>query len=361
MIFSVGKIADVDIHLHKYFESHNIESFIIRKSKIDYNKMSFFNVNNESVIYEDNLKKLKKFNNNNILFSINGGVLGLLFRHPELLIYLSKFRIYNVSTGADFSELLLSKSIKGFIYRAYLKFLSLNSWTVATNDIIQNTQIYEYTRKSIFINLPFFWPTSENDLSDLSDSNELNRFLHLSNLDWGITDNKTDRNSFKANDLFIYALKVLKDMEFLFSCTIAFRGPDRFVAYKLVYDFNLENHINWVDNFEDYNLLVNEIDRHNLIVDQFYMSGLGGIANLALARGKKLLSYVDDDVFSNYKHSIPPIINCNSVDSIVSGILNHKKLDSIHSSKVIKNWYISFNKSDFVLSRVKSELIKSEL
>lgn len=355
----VGRIADVDIHVQRYFKNHGLTSYLIRSSRIDEKKFSFFKLDSSDILYEKDSSALwRSFKNSSNIISVNGGLIGLLFRNPILILSLVNKNIYNLSTGADFSELLISKSIKASIYRLYLRLFVKKSWTIATKEIISNIKLFAFTKNSAFVNIPFWWPENRNT-NDKFPVGTL-RMLHLSNLDWGETDNHLQRSSIKSNDLFIFALRRLAELDFDFSCNIAFRGPDKFEAYKLIYDLGLEPHVKWIDNFEDYDLLISNIDSHDLIIDQFYNSGLGGIANLALARGKMLMTFVDEDVFTKYKHTLPPVINCNSTDSILHSILNLSEYTSIYNSVAIQEWYHSFNKSGFILSRLFEEGIDLE-
>ncbi len=253
-----------------------------------------------------------------ILFSFTGAVLGPLKKvYP--LRFLPMFPpIVNISTGSDITELLGERSLKGFLYRIHLRFSTLN-WLVEYPHGLKN--ILKYKIPNVYF-MPFPAFRLPEKKLPLPESNDKIIFFHPSHLDWRVSDPDENRNSSKGNDRFIKAfIRAVKnglDAE----CILLYRGPDRDLALKMVEDSGIKERFIWKQALTRDELFDAFLKCH-VVVDQFDVGGLGGIAVEAMASGRPVMTYIEENCSRlQYGGDIPPVINCWSEEEIYRQINN---------------------------------------
>lgn len=145
------------------------------------------------------------------------------------------------------------------------------------------------------------------------------RYFHPSNLDIGLTDSTPGRNSTKGNDRFIRALLRAMDEGVDAECVILDRGPDRKIIRKMIESskhgekFFWRPHLNRDELFE-------EMANSDIVVDQFDVGGLGGLAIEAMAIGRAVLLHLETKGMPIVYPQLPPVLNAKSEEEIYQSI-----------------------------------------
>ncbi len=240
--------------------------------------------------------------------------LGRLTSIKEFLIKRKKIAV--ITQGSDITEFIDSPSMYGLLYRFLLRRSVFNLLCP------YKATVSKFLNHSI---TNMFWSRLPHALPDFSRKSKHNKkkrlqFFHPSNLDWAHTDNKSGRNSTKGNDRFLRAFKKAIDHGIKVHCHILDRGPDRLLARKFIEENNLQLFFTWHNdmNRKELYALMRESD---IIVDQFDVGGLGGIACEAMAQRKPVMIYMDKNCWPLVYREEPPVINCHTEDEIYQAIL----------------------------------------
>ena len=142
--------------------------------------------------------------------------------------------------------------------------------------------------------------------------------LHASNMDWGATDSGAQRKSTKGNDKFIRALARFRaESDRPLAVVMLDRGPDRELARAMVGDLGLDDVVEWRGSMRNDELYA-AMAGADLIVDQFDVGAMGGIAWEAVTMGRPLLTYLAPDTAALVHDELPPILNARAEDEIVA-------------------------------------------
>lgn len=247
------------------------------------------------------------------------GILPWLLKYFWLLAKILPFPpVVNYCTGSDITELIRERSLNGLIYRSLVRGAALNVLAGAP-EILRSALDYKIVN-SIFIRSPYM--LGVNRPQDVENSGPL-VFLHPSNIDWGKSDTSAGRNSTKGNDRFIRAFLRSLDAGCNAKCILLDRGPDRAVARRMIEESGHANAFEWYPT-QSPKALADLIVRADIVVDQFDVGCLGGIATEAMSYGKPVMTYVDRSSVSVFYDVPPPLINCRSEDEIFNAILSNQ-------------------------------------
>lgn len=240
-----------------------------------------------------------------------------------LLPALSFPPIINVPHGSDITELATERSLQGFLYRQVLRrsaFTVVPAYPFAVR-AIQKIRPTRY----MFFKYPYL--LSKRISHQVSPAREI-IYLHASNLDWGETDNKPGRNSTKGNDRFLSAFAAAAKSGAPIFCLILDRGPDRFAARKLVRELGAEKFFEWIAPVES-SELPKLLAKADVVVDQFDVGGLGGIAMEAMAQGRVVMTYLDGACVPLVYDEMPPILNCRTQEEMELIIFAHQDIEAL--------------------------------
>lgn len=230
--------------------------------------------------------------------------------------------VVNFWTGSDILEAVRQQSRHQRLYRQILRFGSLN-WCPPYPRAIENL-VQLRADRVVFLDYPFALPQSGPELPEperpVQESDHPLVFLHPSHLDWGINDPAAGRYSTKGNDRFIRAFARAVKSGLHAQCLVVSRGPDVRPAQALVAECGLTEHVQWLPSLTRGELF-RRYAQADVVVDQFDVGGLGGIAIEAMAMGKPVLTFVDEQAARLQYDDPPPVLNCRTEDEICDRIM----------------------------------------
>src|SRR5439155_2362898 len=146
------------------------------------------------------------------------------------------------------------------------------------------------------------------------------RFFHPSHFDWKLHDAGIHRNSSKGNDRFIRAFARAIQEGLDAECVFLERGSDRDAAKTLLTELGVGDRAIWRAELPRDELL-KEIERADVVVDQFDVGGLGGIATEAMSLAKPVMIHLDEGCAGLLYADSPPVLNCHTEQEIYQQIL----------------------------------------
>jgi len=224
--------------------------------------------------------------------------------------------IVNATTGSDITEFAAGTSLGARAYRQYLRFVDLN-WCVTYPHALKNILRFRIPNV-VFMRLPYYLPFDAPAHGGARSGGRL-RFFHPSHLDWKQSDPGAHRNSSKGNDRFLRAFARAVKLGLDAECVILDRGPDRQVARDLVRDLGVADRFIWKSEMTRPELVA-EFELADVIVDQFDVGGLGGIAVEAMSRRKPVMIYIEEACRRLVYPEPVPVLNCHSEDEILAEI-----------------------------------------
>ena len=209
---------------------------------------------------------------------------------PYLLYVRGRLRPYLAfATGSDFREMARNDGGRnGDLMRAFFRH--------ADEVLLLNTDMLLFKDEMGFRSARFF-PFVINEekfapraASAARDPTPLNLFM-MSNLDFGITDNKPGRNSIKATDNVFRALSLFVAAGGRAHLTAIDRGPDREVARRLVNELGLTGHVTFKAPLSEEERLRHLADA-DIVLDQFHLGAFGLGALEAMSMGRPLITFL---------------------------------------------------------------------
>lgn len=302
-LYTIDRISEEYLSLFRYFKSIDIV------------------VNDRALLIKE-MRKAK------LCINVSMGILDHL-GIKCLLFYLlfQKVPLINIPTGSDLSEIEIEERLRKLLFLILLK----RGITHLPHYFFCIRSFFKYKFKNFFFsNHPYILQQKQ----PIVGNKEL-VFFHPSNLDWGATDNKYGRNSFKNNrlfiDAFIRASKHLKNKNIFLKCLILDRGPDKDLAKQRISKEKANTFFKWILPTTTVKL-VQYILMADVIVDQFYLGILGMISMEAMAQAKPVMIYIDKNCWPLVYDEEPPVINCHTEDEIYNAILewaDKKKLQDL--------------------------------
>jgi glycosyltransferase involved in cell wall biosynthesis len=226
----------------------------------------------------------------------------------------------NICTGSDVMERSVERSIDGTLQR--LAFSQAYITVLVNYPVALRNAAALRLRNAVVLPFPYLSapePAGSAPRNLRSSPDEM-LILHPSHLDWGETDSNNQRASIKGNDRFLRALaRFAQTATFPVRALILDRGPDRQRARELVAELNLTRNVTWLDQMTR-DELYSAIKQSDLVVDQFEVGGLGGIAWEAMSLGKPVLMHLatPNDLLA-YDEEVP-ILQAKSEGEILSAL-----------------------------------------
>lgn len=243
-----------------------------------------------------------------------------------------------LATGSDLREWVFRYKLSGIM----LRFVAKKSKIIMAGsdmETILSAKRLGVEKKIEFI--PFF-PVNIKKIRSYKNEKNINdkilRIFNPSNQIWNI----------KGNDNLIKSVAILRREGYLISLTLLKRGTDYDKSKSLVIDMGMESIVSWKEVMSRKELIC-EMNKADVIADQFVLGDVGGIAREAMCLGKPVLGYLKN------KNDIRPIINCSSVEEIKRAII--KCMDKDYRKNVgekaacFADEYYSFNKFGQQLKR----------
>lgn len=225
--------------------------------------------------------------------------------------------VVNHTTGSDFAEMLVAPGWMGAYYRHFTRTASLNM-VVPYPHVLENV-VNVGLRNICFRRYPYLLPEHPAPAGN-PDTGRRIRYLHPSHLDFGINDPDPGRKSTKGNDRFIRAFIAALDQGLDAECLILYRGPDREEARRMTEESPHADRFIWSDGLPRERLF-EEMAAADVIVDQFDVGGLGGIAVEAMGLGKPVMIYLDERSLDILYSERPPVLNARTEKEILDVLL----------------------------------------
>ncbi len=268
-------------------------------------------------IYETKLSFIKECFSSRVIFNFSGSLVFFLGKYLFLLKFYFFPPVISYITGSDLMEEPFQKNLISRLYR----FLFKNSYLlclVPMKSYIAALKKLHIDRIS-FVRHPFLILKDKKiKKQKIKDTSKI-IFAHISNIDWGESDNKAYRESTKGSDKFIRAFIRASRQFSNIKCIILDRGPDAINAKKIIEAANCSA-FDWFPPCSQ-GELYKIFDKADVIIDQFDLGAFGGIAIEGMSYGKSLLTYADDLYLKGmFYNDTPPIFNASSENEILEKI-----------------------------------------
>jgi glycosyltransferase involved in cell wall biosynthesis len=238
---------------------------------------------------------------------------------PYLLYVCGRLRPYLAfATGSDFREMARNDNgTNGELMRAF--FRQADQVLLLNNDMLLFKDEMGFKNACFFpfvINEEKFAPRA---VSSARNPQRLNLFM-MSNLDFGITDNKPGRNSMKANDNVLRALAQFVAAGGRAHLIVIDRGADREIAKRMVSDLGLTEHVTFKTPLSEEERLQHLADA-DIVLDQFHLGAFGLGALEAMSMGRPLVTFVHADAFTmSYGTRPHPFVNAKDPEQICGAL-----------------------------------------
>lgn len=321
-LYTTSEISKEFLDLFFYFKSENI-------------------IVNDRKVLDRHLRKARLFININLGIIDSLGIKRLLFQ-----IFFKKIPVINIPTGSDIAEIEIETRIRKILFLMLLRY----GETYLPHYFHSVRIFFKYhLRRMFFSKHPYILQDKKKSIL-----NQEIVFLHPSNLDWGITDNKSGRNSIKNNivfiEAFIRASKYLSQQNIALKCLILDRGPDKDIARQIIHSKEAAHFFEWLPSTTSVGL-AQYIAIADIVVDQFHIGIMGMISMESMAQAKPVMIYVDKDYWPLVYDEEPPVINCHSEEEIYHAILHwadQKKLQGLgeQAEKWVRQYH-DVHRADF--------------
>ena len=194
----------------------------------------------------------------------------------------------------------------------------------------------------------------DNMLSDL-DADML--LFHPTRHDWVEGTGYAD----KANERFLKAFITLRNSGARVGVVCCEWGKNVLESRQLLDENNVSTYVHWINPLGviGYTRMCMISD---LVVDQFKLGGFGGVTYKALAAGRPVMAYINEDQIAARYPVLPPIINCQSEVEITEKLMDlYRHRDKLLAKGVnSRQWIEKFHsKSETVNQQIKQFRIHS--
>lgn len=315
-----GQCAN-DLQMGEFLARRGLRVCVARKSEdsalsaIDLPSNFFSRLRRENIVYIRKPAELINLARTSRMVLTFTGSLGFTLRWRWALRRLLGLPpVVNYPTGSDFSELLAQRTPVAWFYRYFVHTCDINA-AFAYPHILKNILRYKI-RNIAFLRHPYLLPDPKQ--VRLEEGRPL-RFFHPSHLDFKVNDNGRHRNSSKGNDRFLRAFLRALDAGLDAECLMLDRGPDRVFARQMIEASPHAERFTWLPHLKREQFF-ERMASSDVVVDQFDVGGLGGIAVEAMALGKPVLLYLDKACLPIVYPELPPVLNAFTEDEIYEQI-----------------------------------------
>jgi glycosyltransferase involved in cell wall biosynthesis len=323
----LGNLASVDLGLAQALRELGIRADVLREGTLaparDFDSRVFTDLPAEAVIHtRDSVDLIRRLRSYDYVFSHSAQIgfwIGRFLPLYPLLQRLGWPPYANFGTGADIMERSLEDSLPGEIQRRTMRHAAVNvipAYPGAVRATAQNRLTNVAFLPFIYRPTPAIAYRMRAEHKPPPPGGPL-RILHATNLDWGAADGGKARESTKGGDRFIRALARFRaETDRELSVTMLDRGPDRAAAREMVEELGLGDVVTWHEELPHHDLYAAMVDA-DLIVDQFDIGALGGIAWEAMTLGRPVLTYVAPSTGALIYDEPPPVLNARTEDQIL--------------------------------------------
>lgn len=143
----------------------------------------------------------------------------------------------------------------------------------------------------------------------------------MSSLDFGVTDARAGRNSFKANDKVFHAMAGFISGGGRARLIVLDRGPDREIAKQLVSNLGLQDYVIFRPPAPE-SERIQQMAEADIVLDQFHIGAFGLGALEAMSMGLPLITYVVPEAFALcYGNSDLPFENAREPEDICKALI----------------------------------------
>jgi hypothetical protein len=314
----------------------------------------------DQVVLTTNPKEFQKLiNRSDLVISITGGVIRHYRKLWPLAPFFIKKPLISVGTGSDFAELLPKRTLLARVYRVLLR-RSVFIVSHPYERIVRNLTHFGFSSKTVYARYPYFLHP-HIDRENLIDEIKI---LHVTNFDWGETDNAPGRNSFKGNQIFISGILDSFRRGFQGICTVSFRGSDRHLARRWIESSDFSGNFKWVEQVTSRELR-ELILSSDIIVDQF-AGAFGMIAYESMSLGTPVILSLDQEYLTIlYPDELKnPAFNLKTAQELTDFFLSITRKEIARRGLESELWVRrnhDVHTADFSdLVRVMTEAVKSE-
>ena len=353
-ILIIGPLADMDLVYANAIlkETENLNLLIVRKEKYEIrNKKELkylypFIQEDKHILYTNSsFKFFKLAMKSDVILSFTGSAMGLFKWFFLYKILFGKPKIINRMTGADFRELYWQKNIQSFAYRLFMKYCDTHNIGYMESHV--EGSIKAKLKDVFFLNVPFaITDISKLQAETFKHSNIFRFQKEKNNIIFFVPSyfNK-DKNNVLFIEAFIEVLKTRKDI----FCVFINDGS------KLSLEIQKQIKVNKLENF--FYIINGRLPKYELhyymslsdvIVDQFVMGSMGGIAIEALKLRKPIMIYINPIYWKLIYSLEPPVINIQRKKDIKDFLMKVSNVEIEHISKKIEYW-LQVEQSDKML------------
>jgi glycosyltransferase involved in cell wall biosynthesis len=266
----------------------------------------------------NSLDFLKLARSSRLVVSLTGALINHLSFLWPLRRWLGLPPVFHMSTGSDITELAVAPTLKGRLFRQYLRFTQLNIMP-AYPRALSNIQALQVPNV-VFLPFCYFLPELDDEESKARKGRKDSiLFFHPSHLDWKQEKSDASRNSSKGNDRFIRAFARAVKGGLDARCLILDRGPDREHAKRLIDELGVADRFTWKPHLSR-DELVESYLQADVVVDQFDVGGIGAIAIEAMYLGKPVMIYINEASHGVSTPDPPPVLNARTEEEIYAQI-----------------------------------------
>jgi len=251
------------------------------------------------------------------------------------------------SLGSDLRELAHQKSLQGMLMRrAYRKSAVM---LYHSPDQIECVKRFKFRHAHFFPN-PYDTDRYAPQRAELEFQGYDLILFHPTRLDWTYTG--SDRSSTKGNDRFIRAFRQFTKKYPKAMLIMIESGVDVTATKRLLDDLDLTKNVKFFPRYTKSELIrfLNAVD---VVVDQFDVGSLGGMALEAMSTGKPVITYVKEDCASLCYPELPPVLNCHTEDEIYQRLLeamDAKRRQGI--GEAAREWILKYHHWEKVIDKL---------
>lgn len=351
-IIICGSLCNTDIAVAELLSRYKLNVKVLRYKdnpikNIDTieKKLKYFCLDN--IIYVSNAKEAYSYlERSSLIVSLTGAIDNFLKARK---IFSRNYKILpktiNITTGADITELVRLKTMQGRKFYDLLNrtlFNFFNPYPEVIKSIrMMKLKNYQIVKSPYYLLDPL--TVKQEEIKPVKNNDVTIRYFHVSHLDWGHTDGQASRNTTKGNDRFLKAFIRALESGAKIACKILLRGPDSDLAQQIISHSGHINAFEFLPEVEQ-GELSKMITNADVIVDQFDVGAIGGIACESMAQAKPVMVHIDKNCWPLAYDDEPPVINCHTEDEIYHAIMacsDRKELRSLgaRAEKWVRKYY----------------------
>jgi glycosyltransferase involved in cell wall biosynthesis len=210
-----------------------------------------------------------------------------------------------LAQGDDLRQLALKPTIMGWLMRRAFRAASI------TYISFDGGHRKAAQRIGLLNTRPLRWPY---DMERYRSKNTA-QSIHKERLMIFMPSNQDWRPLQKGNDRFLRAFaRLLHEGQDMF-LTLLERGPDKGKAHRLIEELRIKSAVRWLPTLNQ-EQLIEQFQQADLVADQFLLGSFGSIALEAMACGKAVMLYIDEESLDGFYSEAPPILNVSTEDEI---------------------------------------------